>query len=92
MISSTLLTFDSAAASLPLTELPPLVPAVVAGPICGRAPATWWRDHATACCPAPVRIGGRILWLTQELREWVAAGCPNRPTWEAIKATRRKCN
>jgi predicted DNA-binding transcriptional regulator AlpA len=79
-------------ASLPLTELPPLVPAVLAGPLCGRSPASWWRDHATLACPAPVRLGGRILWRTQELREWIAAGCPDRMTWEALKSYRPRCN
>lgn len=26
--------------------------------------------------PAPVRLGGRVLWNRRGLVEWVAAGCP----------------
>jgi predicted DNA-binding transcriptional regulator AlpA len=63
-----------------------LVPADVAGPLCGRSEASWWRDHAAKRIPAPIRLGGRTLWRVQELREWVEAGCPDRKTWEAIRA------
>src|SRR6516225_1714104 len=63
-----------------------LVPANVAGPLCGRSEASWWRDHAAKRIPAPIRLGGRTLWRVQELREWVEAGCPDRKTWEAIRA------
>lgn len=63
-----------------------LVPADVAGPLCGRSEASWWRDHAAARIPAPVKLGGRTLWRTAELREWVAAGCPCRRIWEAMRA------
>jgi predicted DNA-binding transcriptional regulator AlpA len=36
--------------------------------------------------PAPVRIGGRVLWSVREIRQWIAAGCPPRDEWTAIKA------
>ena len=34
--------------------------------------------------PAAVRLGGvgRPLWRRAELLAWVAAGCPDRRTWE----------
>lgn len=35
--------------------------------------------------PRPVRIGGRVLWSVTELRAWLAAGCPDRETWELMK-------
>jgi predicted DNA-binding transcriptional regulator AlpA len=67
--------------------LPPLlVPANVAGPVCGRSEASWWRDHAAARIPRPVKLGGRTLWRTEELRRWVQAGCPDRKTWEALES------
>jgi hypothetical protein len=67
-----------------INTLPLLAPAKVAGPLCGRAPASWWRDHAAQRIPAPIRLGGRTLWRTEELRLWVEAGCPGRKEWEAL--------
>ena len=40
-----------------------LVPAVVAGRLCGRSGASWWRDLAAKRIVAPVR--GRTLWRVQ---------------------------
>ena len=62
-----------------------LVGADVAGPMCGRSEASWWRDHAAKRVPAPIKLGGRTLWRVQELRGWVEAGCPDRRTWEALQ-------
>src|SRR5262245_57106575 len=39
--------------------------------------------------PAPVRIGGRVLWRLDELRDWLAAGGPDRETWAAMCAARK---
>lgn len=36
--------------------------------------------------PLLVRLGGRTLWRTAELRERVAAGCPGREAWDAWRA------
>ncbi len=62
-----------------------LVPADVAGPMCGRSKASWWRDHAAGRIPAPVKLGGSTLWSIEELRRWVAHACPSRKTWEALR-------
>jgi len=35
--------------------------------------------------PKPLRIGGRVVWRVSEIREWLAAGAPDRDTWEARK-------
>lgn len=35
--------------------------------------------------PMGVKLGRCKRWIVQEVREWVAAGCPNRTTWEVIK-------
>jgi prophage regulatory protein len=32
--------------------------------------------------PAPLRIGGRVVWRVDEIRDWLAAGAPNRDEWE----------
>jgi predicted DNA-binding transcriptional regulator AlpA len=65
-----------------------LVSASVAGSMCGRSEASWWRDHAAGRIPTPVKLGGRTLWRAEELRAWVAAGCPARRIWEALSDAR----
>src|SRR4051794_32967802 len=52
---------------------PLLVGADQAGAMCGRSPASWWRDHAAGRCPRPLKLGGRTLWRTAELVRWVEA-------------------
>jgi hypothetical protein len=71
-----------------ITEaVPPLlVPADVAGPMCGRSKASWWRDDAAQRVPAPAwRAPGRTLWSVEELRQWIEAGCPLRKFWETTR-------
>jgi prophage regulatory protein len=47
-----------------------------------------WRLHSAGRLPAPVRLGQRCpRWRADELRVWVAAGCPSRDEWEKIKRT-----
>jgi len=58
--------------------------------MCGRSEASWWRDHAAQRVPAPIKLGGRTLWRTDELRRWIAARCPPRPTWEALEKAHEK--
>jgi prophage regulatory protein len=79
---------SAAPSAAPLPRL--LVGADEAGPMCGRSEASWWRDLAAGRIPAPVRLGGRTLWRTEELRRWVEAGCPPRKLWEALQARRER--
>ena len=65
---------------------PLLIPADVAGPLCGRSEASWWRDHAACRIPAPLKLGGRTFWRADELRRRVEAGCPPRRAWESLLA------
>ena len=34
---------------------------------------------------AKLRIGGSIRFRQDEVANWIAAGCPDRKTWEALK-------
>ena len=43
---------------------------------------TLWRMWNEAQMPAPIRIGRATRWSYDELREWVAAGCPAWAEWE----------
>ena len=40
--------------------------------------------------PAPIRIGGRVVWRVAEIRAWLAAGAPDREAWAAMVAARRQ--
>lgn len=33
--------------------------------------------------PKPLRIGGRVVWRVDEIREWLTAGAPSREEWDA---------
>jgi excisionase family DNA binding protein len=34
----------------------------------------------------PVRLGERVLYNRNEIEQWIAAGCPCREKWQAMKA------
>lgn len=50
-----------------------------------RTVRTW---DAAGRLPAPIRIGGRVVWRVNEIRAWLDAGAPDRETWTAIRANR----
>jgi len=60
-----------------------LVTARQASVMCGKSLRTWRSWDAAGWIPRPVRIGRSTLWRLDELRAWVAAGCPRRDEWEA---------
>jgi len=62
---------------------PLLLTARQAATACGKSLRTWRSWDALGLNPKPVRIGRNTLWRTDELREWVTAGCPRRADWEA---------
>jgi predicted DNA-binding transcriptional regulator AlpA len=39
--------------------------------------------------PAPIRVGGKVLWRLDEIKSWIAAGAPDRDAWTALRAGRR---
>lgn len=62
-----------------------LLTAKQAASVCGKSLRTWRIWDAAGWIPRPVRIGRSTLWRADELRDWVAAGCPRRAEWEARK-------
>ena len=38
--------------------------------------------------PEPLRVGGSVRWRLDEIRAWVAGGCPDRATWARIRDAR----
>lgn len=51
-----------------------------------RSVRTW---DAAGKLPAPIRIGGRVVWRVSEIRAWLAAGAPDRETWAALLAAQK---
>jgi predicted DNA-binding transcriptional regulator AlpA len=51
-----------------------------------RTVRTW---DAAGKLPAPVRIGGRVVWRVDEIRAWLAAGAPCRDEWETRRTARK---
>lgn len=48
-----------------------------------------FRLNSCGKIPAPIRIGGSVRWdLEGEIRPWLAAGAPDRKTWEAMQQAR----
>lgn len=62
-----------------------LLSARKAAAMCGMSLRTWRTWDAAGFVPAPVRIGRSTVWRVNELKAWIAAGCPQRGTWNAIQ-------
>lgn len=46
--------------------------------------STVWRMDAAGKLPRPLRLsGGTTRWRTDDIRRWVALGCPDRLTFDA---------
>ena len=69
---------------VPLPE-PLLLRAPQAAAVCGTSARTWRTWDASGRVPAPIRLGRSIFWRLDELRAWVAAGCPDRELWQTLR-------
>ena len=65
---------------------PLLLRAHEAAALCAVALRTWRSWDAAGKIPQPVRIGRSTLWRAEELRQWIAAGCPRRQQWEELQS------
>jgi predicted DNA-binding transcriptional regulator AlpA len=74
--------------SLAAAVEPLLLRARDAARLCGVSPATWHRLVSAGKTPAPVRLAGAVRWRRDELSDWIAAGCPGRREWEALRAAK----
>jgi predicted DNA-binding transcriptional regulator AlpA len=63
-----------------------LVDSEQAATICAIGRSTWFRLRSAGKTPAPVKLGGRVLYRVEDLCQWVALGCPPRKEFEARKA------
>lgn len=44
-----------------------------------------FRLNSCGKLPYPLKIGGAVRWSALECAEWLAAGAPDRKTWQALK-------
>ena len=51
---------------------------------CGKGTSTWDKLTAAGLTPAPIKLGGTVLWCAEELAAWVRHGCPPRAEWEPL--------
>ena len=65
-----------------------LLDAKAAAGLCAVSLRTWWSLHSAGRVPVPVRLGRRTLWRRVEIVAWVAAGCPARDRWQAVRGAR----
>lgn len=60
-----------------------------AAALLGISRAQLCKLHAAGKLPLLVRLGTKgTRWRVDELREWLAAGCPDRETWERMRKGR----
>ena len=65
------LDFGSAAPAEPL-----LISAGELAHLLGCSTRTLWRLRSGGELPQPVRFGGTVRWRLDEVRKWIAEGCP----------------
>lgn len=64
--------------TLPETVEPLMVDATGVGTMLGLSARTVRRLNSAGALPRPLRCGGSVRWRVQDVRDWVAAGCPGR--------------
>ncbi|MCC6321135.1 MAG: AlpA family phage regulatory protein [Phycisphaerales bacterium] len=56
------------------------------GRLLGVSRAQVFKLNATGKLPMPVRLGSKTpRWPVAELRDWLAAGCPDRLAWDRMR-------
>ena len=48
-----------------------------------------FRLNSCGKIPAPVRIGGSVRWSESTIAKWLAAGAPDRGTFEAMQEVQK---
>ncbi|OWY71575.1 hypothetical protein B7486_07760 [cyanobacterium TDX16] len=43
------------------------------------------RLDCVARIPEPIRFGRAKRWLLSDINAWIAAGCPDRDSWQSMK-------
>ena len=56
-----------------------------AAALCSTSARTWRTWGTIGKIPRPIYIGRIPFWRYDELKAWVAAGCPDRAMWDTIR-------
>lgn len=68
-----------------------LIPDTAAAGMAGISRAHWHRLRAAGKIgPSAVRLGRKVLYRRQEVEDWIAAGCVDARTWEAMRQHGRR--
>jgi predicted DNA-binding transcriptional regulator AlpA len=62
-----------------------LLTARAVGEILSLSKRQVFRLNSSGKIPQPVRIGGSIRWIESQINEWIAAGAPDRKTFETMQ-------
>jgi len=65
--------------------LPLLLRAENAAALCNTSIRAWRTWNTSGKIPRPIYIGRVPFWSYDELQAWVAAGCPERVMWDAMR-------
>lgn len=66
----------------PAESPPALLTLSEAAALCRMSKPTFWRRRRDGSIgPRPARVGGKLLYRADELREWIAAGMPPAADW-----------
>lgn len=50
------------------------------------SPRHVWALHSSGLLPRLVALGRARSWVVSELQDWLAASCPARDRWEAMRS------
>jgi prophage regulatory protein len=89
-MSPDVLPIRTAATELPAAAAPLVADAAALAILLTLSVRTIRTLDAAGKIPAPIRLGGRVVWLLDEIRAWLAAGAPDRKTWQARREAARK--
>ncbi|MBD3672369.1 MAG: helix-turn-helix domain-containing protein [Planctomycetaceae bacterium] len=59
-----------------------LLPASEAARLLGISKRHLHTLNVSGRLPRPIRLGRSVRWNAEELRAWIAVGCPERKSWE----------
>ena len=57
--------------------------------LCRCSRSHWHTLRAADKVPPSVKLGRAVRWRRAEIEAWIAAGCPDGPTWAAMTAKAR---
>jgi predicted DNA-binding transcriptional regulator AlpA len=64
---------------------PLAIDAADVGKLLGVSERHVWSMNSRGRLPRPIRLGRAVRWRVAELQAWLAAGCPERSRWEAMR-------